>query len=118
MPAPLALVPVAGAAGSASTGAAIAYGTGFTVGTTASILAGKNPIWNKGKEIYENFFHPPMTDPAVVYIAQMNMLGIKDAFRNFDEERIQGLSSRAPAKAMTDLVKRRLSRYQFEYYMR
>ena len=55
MPAPLALVPVADAAGSASTGAAIAYGTGFTVGTTASILAGKNPFGIKEKRFMRIF---------------------------------------------------------------
>lgn len=67
MPAPLALVPVAGAAGASSSGAAIAFGTGFTVGTTASILAGKNPVWNKAKELHDYLLivPMPMSDPLV-----------------------------------------------------
>lgn len=55
------------AAATAVRGTLSRYSTGFTVGSVASILAGKNPVVNGLLDIYDHFAQlpMPMSDPLV-----------------------------------------------------
>lgn len=117
MPAPLAIVPVAGAAGGSS--AAVAFGTGFTVGSVASILSGNNPFWNKGKEVYRYINDRLLTVPIDEFKHH------REALRYWPSERSYYYSTRKVAgqgsessSAILNMANRKYNRIQQQYFIR